>query len=91
MCDAVWFVLLQVALATAHPLFLLSPGAVARLALAEYPIMVGCAICCVAYAVCGGRVNLVGGWFVAQCGYEERIHRAHGRKHLHYFHPLFLS
>lgn len=50
---------------TAQPVLLLSPGAVARPALAEHPIKVGCAVCCVAYAVCSGHVNPVWVWFVA--------------------------
>ena len=50
----------------AQPLLLLPPGvvALASLALAEHPITMG-VVYGVAYAVCGGRVNLVWGWFVA--------------------------
>ena len=59
MCGADWFALLHVAFETAQSLFLLSLGVVVRLALAKYPIMVGCAVCGVAYAVCIGRVNPV--------------------------------
>ena len=67
VCGAACFVLLQVAFETAQPLLLMYPEVVdlSRLRLAQHPIMVGCAVCGVACAVWGGRVNPVRGLFVA--------------------------
>ena len=51
VCIAVWFVQLQVAFETAQPFLLLYLGvvALARLALAEHPIVVGCVLCGVSF------------------------------------------
>ena len=65
VCDAIKFVLLQVALATAHPTLSPVPRSGRPPRARRISDHGGVCDICVAYAVCGGRVNLVGGWFVA--------------------------